>query len=212
MMKHHFSLKEAFVFGFDKAKQHYWFCALTFLLALLIINTIDPRSPLVLVVTVFMALSLAYVSLLIVRDQHFSFESLFAPLLSPKRVIKFTILAVLYSIPLLSLIALYQVQVNASQSSTAMYIVMLPLIYIIVRMKFFPFIVIEHDNDSILRLLKLSFGLTRRHFSITLLLCVIVGGINALGMYYTALGLIFTLPISLFTVAYAYTRLKEHIS
>lgn len=206
MTRHHFSFKEAFVFGWEKTKQHYWFCFLTFLLVSLTVNAIDHVPLLRTVVSLMAALSVVYVSLLIVRDHHFTFESLFSPLLSPKKVGKFLFISVLYAIPvILAVVLLYYVP-----AKIAGLLVVIPSVYLAVRLKFFPYMVLEHEDASIKSLLDMSFKLTRNHFWMIFVFLLLVGLLNMIGALVFIVGLAVTIPISIFATGYVYTRLKEH--
>lgn len=206
MTRHHFSFKDAFVFGWTKTKQHYWFTVLTFIMVTLIINATN-HVPLLRTLTSMMAaLSIASVSLLIVRNQHFTFESLFAPLLSPKKVCKFIAITALYAIPVL-LTAIFLYFVPAKLASL---IIVIPSVYLAVRLKFFPYMVIEHEDASLRNLIEMSFKLTKNHFWMVFVFLLLLGALNVLGAMFFVVGLLVTVPVSIFATAYVYDRLKEH--
>ena len=98
MTKQHFSFKEVFMFGWQKTKQHAWFIVLTFIIASLISHASRFLPVFDFIISMMISLSLVSLSLKIVRDQPFSFADLYYPLLSPKRVIKFIFLELVYVI------------------------------------------------------------------------------------------------------------------
>ena len=206
MSRHNFSFKDAFVFGWNKTKQHYWFCFLTFLLVTLIINSVGHVPILRTVVTLMAALSVASLSLLIVRDHHFTFENLFTPLLSPKKVAKFIIISVLYAVPVI-LAAVFLFLVPAKLLGL---LVIIPGIYLAVRFKFFPYVVVENEDATIKSIIETSLKLTKGHFWMILGLLVLIGLLNLLGAAFFVIGLAVTVPVSIFATAYVYTRLKDH--
>ncbi len=206
MTRHHFSFKEAFLFGWTKTKQHYWFCILTFIMVTLIINSIGHVPLLRTIVSLMAALSVVSVSLLISRDHHFTFENLFSPLLSPKKVIKFLIVSVLYSVPvILAAVFLYFVPAKIIGL-----IIVVPSVYLAVRLKFFPYVVIENEDASIKSLFEMSFKLTKGHFWMVFVFLLLVSMLNVLGAALMIVGLMVTVPVSIFATAYVYNRLKEH--
>lgn len=206
MSRHNFSFKDAFVFGWNKTRQHYWFCFLTFLLVTLIINSVDHVPLLRTVVTLMVALSVVSVSLLIVRDHHFTFENLFTPLLSPKKVAKFVLISVLYAIPVI-LAAVFLFFVPAKFLGL---LVIIPSIYLAVRFKFFPYVVVENEDATLKSIIETSLKLTKGHFWMVLGLLVLIGLLNVLGLAFFIIGLAVTIPVSIFATAYVYTRLKDH--
>ncbi len=206
MSRHKFSFKDAFVFGWNKTRQHYWFCFLTFLLVTLIINSVDHVPLLRTVVTLMVALSVVSVSLLIVRDHHFTFENLFTPLLSPKKVAKFVLISVLYAIPVI-LAAVFLFFVPAKFLGL---LVIIPSIYLAVRFKFFPYVVVENEDATLRSIIETSLKLTKGHFWMVLGLLVLIGLLNVLGLAFFVVGLAVTIPVSIFATAYVYTRLKDH--
>lgn len=206
MSRHNFSFKDAFVFGWNKTRQHYWFCFLTFLLVTLIINSVDHVPLLRTVVTLMVALSVVSVSLLIVRDHHFTFENLFAPLLSPKKVAKFVLISVLYAIPVI-LAAVFLFFVPAKFLGL---LVIIPSVYLAVRFKFFPYVVVENEDATLKSIIETSLKLTKGHFWMVLGLLVLIGILNVLGLAFFVVGLAVTIPVSIFATAYVYTRLKDH--
>lgn len=206
MTRHHFSLKESFTYGWSKTKQHYWFIALTFLVYALILSAAS-RIPLLNTVTALMVgLSVVSITLLITRNHSFTFADLFTPLLSPKRVLKFFALAVLYIIPVAFLTVVLFAPGLAKWGAL---FVAIPSVYLIIRFKFFPYIVLEHEDASIKELILMSLRLTNNHFWALFLFLFSLAIFNTLGAL-TVIGLLVTIPVSVFATAHVYDKLKEH--
>jgi uncharacterized membrane protein len=55
--------------------------------------------------------------------------------------------------------------------------------------------------------MKLSRAVVKRHWWMTLLLNLLTGAVNLVGMLVCCIGLFFTLPLGLATAMYAYERL-----
>lgn len=194
MSKHHFSFQEVFKFGLAKTQQHAWFIFLTFIIISIILSSVRSVPFFDAVISLMVGLSLASISLMISRNQHFTFQDLYNPLLSQKRVLKFILLTIVYVI--------------AVAVGTVLFV--LPGIYLAVRFKFFPFVVLEHENSSLLDLIKMTYKITENNFWSVFLFLVIMTLLNIAGFLLFVIGLLVTIPMSLFAFAHVYNRLKEH--
>lgn len=194
MTKQHFSFQEVFMFGWAKTKQHAWFIALTFIIAGIIIGAVKFMPVFDTVVGLMVALSIISISILISRDSVFTFSDLYTPLLSPKRVLKFIALTILYALAVV----------------VGTICLIIPGVYIATRFKFFPYIAIEHENASIKDLIKMSYKLTQNQFWIVLGFLILATILNLIGALLFVVGLIITVPVTLFASAHMYNKLKEH--
>ena len=181
MTKHHFSIQEGLCFGWAKAKQHAWFIVLTFIISSIIMGAVRGTPFLGFVVGVMTILSIASVSLSIVRGHHFSFSDLFTPVLSCNKVLKF-----------------------------------------------FPFIVIEHENASLHELLRMCLKLTAGNFWRIFLFLLSFGLLNAavivvcnillflrlpnIASIFFLVGIVGTVSVTVFATARVYNELKNHHS
>lgn len=199
------------MFGWAKTKQHAWFLFLTALISSIIMGSVKHVPVFDGLVGLMVALSLSSISLAIVRDHHFTFADLFTPLLSPKRVVKFFVLGIaciaiciVAASPFITAV-LMQNPVAAGMSA----LLLIPLTYFVVRFKFFPFVVIEHENASIKELIKLSFKVTSGSF-VSVFVFLILGAIlNILGAMVFGVGLFVTVPVTFLAMAHFYDKLKE---
>jgi uncharacterized membrane protein len=194
MTKQHFSFQEVFKFGWAKTKQHAWFLVLTFFIISIITNAVRMVPFVDAAVSIMACLSVASIALQISRDQHFTFRDLYMPLLSQRRVLKFIVLTALY--------------VFAVLVGTALLIV--PGIYIMVRFKFFPFVVVDHENTSIQDLVKMTYALTAHNFWSVFFFVILACLLNFVGFICFVVGLFITIPTTLFAAAHMYNRLKQH--
>lgn len=219
MTKKHFTFEEVFTFGWAKTKQHAWFVVLTFIIVGTIISAVKAMFLLNIVVGLLVAFSLASISLTISRGHSFTFTDLFSVLLSQKRVTKFVALSILYSLPALIAGSSFSLVVIGIYSQNPLFtlsalivsaILTIPAIYVTVRYKFFPFVVLEHEDASLQDIIKMSYKLTANHFWIlfAFLLCAAI--LNILGAIVMFVGLLITVPTTLFATAHVYNKLKEH--
>ncbi|MEN9551649.1 MAG: hypothetical protein RI935_26 [Candidatus Parcubacteria bacterium] len=206
MSKHHFSFKEAFVFGWNKTKQHYWFSFLTFLIVAIITSSVESVPILSTIVGFLIALSITYVSLLVARDHHFDFSSLIEPILSPKKVTKLLILGAIYMLFAIIVGTLLYL-VPARWFSL---LIIAPAIFVMVRFHFFTYTLVDNENDSIQELIKKSYKLTDKHFFMLFAFLILIVLLNVAGALLFLVGLVVTVPVSVFSSAYVYNRLKEH--
>ena len=194
MTKQHFSFQEVFMFSWTKTKQHAWFITLTFIIAGIIIGAVRFMPVFDTVVGLMVALSIISISILISRDSVFTFSDLYTPLLSPKRVLKFIALTILYVVSV----------------TIGTILLIIPGVYIATRFKFFPYMAIEHENATIKDLIKMSYKLTENHFWIVLGFLILATILNIIGALLFVVGLIITVPVTLFASAHMYNKLKEH--
>jgi hypothetical protein len=219
MTKHHFSLQEVFMFGWSKTVQHAWFIVLTAVIASIISGAVKFIPIINSLVCAFIGISIVSISLLISRNQDFSFRDLYMPVLSQKRVLKFIALTILYAFLIVVCLAPFSIVITAAymgNKSIAIFglllsvLTLLPGIYLSVRLKFFPFIVVEHENASIPDLIKMSYKLTSRHFLPIFLFIIAASILNIIGVLFFFVGVFLTFPVTVFASAHMYNKLKDH--
>ncbi len=219
MSKHHFTFKEVFLFGWNKTLQHAWFIFLTFIIGSIIISSTVLNPLLNVVVALMVGLSLASISLMIVRNHAFSFADLFYPLLSPRRVLKFFALVSLYVLPMLIVMLTGAILVVGAASGSASvtlfglimtFVFFVPSLYVAVRFKFFPFVVVEHEHSTIKDLVLMTYKLTGGYFWEILGFMVLACILNIIGLILLGVGLLVTVPVTFFAASHLYDRLKSH--
>lgn len=214
MTKQHFSYKEIFSFGWAKTKQHAWFIVLTEIIIGIIMSAVgDMRGANLLctVVTLMTVLSVASVSLLIARDHHFSFSDLVSPLLSPKKVLRFFAITAIIAVPLIILGTAFVLGVYMHNPVVTVLgiILFFPLVYFSVCFKVYPYVVLEHENTPVIKLMTMTYNLTAPHFFQMLGFLVLATLLNILGALFVV-GLLLTIPMTMFAMAHVYDKLKEH--
>jgi hypothetical protein len=194
MTKQHFTFKEVFKFGWLKTKQHAWFSALTALMVFILMSSVRHVPVLEMLAALLVCLSIASISLTIARDQNFSFSDLYKPVLSPYLVLKF-----------LALTAMYVVAV-----SIGLILFVIPGLYLAVRFKMYPYVLIENENATLKELIKMTSKLTYGHFWKVLGFLIALSILNIVGAMVFLVGLVITVPVSIFATAHVYEKLKNH--
>lgn len=225
MTKHNFSFQDLFMFGWSKTKQHAWFITLTFIIISIINRSASGIPVISFVVTFMIGISVTSIALLMSRDQHFTFADLYMPLLSQKRVLKFIALGILYMLPIIMAVITLSMFVQGIRTNNGVFaalglLLFIPALlfacYTSIRFKFFPFIAIEHENATVLDLIKMSGAFTRGRFLTVLVFVGMVAGINLVPVIFGSrapfflLGLFVTIPLSILSTAHLYNKFKEH--
>jgi uncharacterized membrane protein len=89
-------------------------------------------------------------------------------------------------------------------------IFLIPGIFITIRFKFYPYVLLENEHFSLLDVIKHTYKLTCCVFWNLLWFLIILSVINILGFLAFTLGLIITIPISIFSLAHLYRQLETH--
>lgn len=227
MTKQQFNFKEIFSFAWAKTQQHAWFLACTFMIYAIIMSAVNRTPVLEELTTLLLALSLLSLSLIIVRNESFSFSDLFNRLRSPRLVINFLTLTVLYAAAVLvffiPFIATAGITINALLESgsealtskllsvlVSTLILTIPGLFVAVRFKFYPYVLLENEHMNIVDVIKRTYAVTCCAFWQILALLVALAVLNLLGLLAFVGGLIITVPVSVFALAHAYRRLEGH--
>lgn len=227
MTKQQFNFEEIFSFAWSKTKQHAWFLACAFIIYAVIMSAVRFVPLLEQLIGLLIVLSILSMSLIIVRDHSFSFEDLFNRLRSPNLVIKFIVLTVIYvaavSIFVIPFIAALSVTLGAiflggfSALNGKLFMVLLstlalliPGIFVSIRFKFYPFVLLENENMKIVDIIKHTYKLTCCVFWQLLGFFIVVAVLNTLGFLAFGVGLILTVPVSILAVAHLYRKLEHH--
>ena len=236
-MKHQkFNFEEVFNFAWAKTKQHAWFLACSFMIYGIIMSA---SMDVVIfrgeafkaigffgsLVAALIALSLMSISLIIVRNESFSFADLFNRLKSPRLVTNFLGLTILYVgaiscliIPFLAV--LESVRRNGSDIFASSLLLVLFVItaamfalgiYGSIRFKFYPYVLLENEYMTIVEVIKHTKKITCCAFISLFSFFIILAVINVLGFLAFGVGLLITVPISVFAVAHLYRKLEGHV-
>lgn len=238
MKKQKFNFDEIFSFAWSKTKQHAWFLVCSALIYGVILSAsmdivvvrgmaFKVIGPLGMLVSGLICLSLLSISLIIVRNESFSFADLFNRLKSPRLVINFAVLMILYItavsvfvVPFLAgmSVALTSLYANGFATFTSKMmsvllgtiVMLLPGIYIAVRFKFFPYVLLENEHMSIIEVIKHTKKITCCAFWSLLLFFIMLMVLNIVGFLAFGFGLIFTVPVSILALAHLYRNLEAH--
>jgi hypothetical protein len=227
MTKQQFNFEEIFSFAWSKTKQHAWFLACMFVIYAVIMSAVRLVPFLEQLTALLCALSLLSMSLIMVRDGSFSFEDLFNRLRSPNLVVKFLVLTAIYvasvSVFIVPFIAAMSVTIGSLflngfsalngklimvlLTTTVMFV---PAIYIAIRFKFYPYVLLENENMKIVDVIKHTYRLTCCAFWQLLGFFITIAVLNTLGFLAFGVGLILTVPVSVMAVAHLFRRLEHH--
>lgn len=225
MTKQHFNFDEIFSFAWSKTKQHAWFLVCSFIIYAIIMSAVRLVPVLEQAVAGLVALSMLSMSLIIVRNESFSFADLVNKIKSPKLVINFFALTVLY----IAVIGILSLPFIATASITAgtllmggdvttklitvllsTFVLLVPAVYAAVRFKFYPYVLLENEHLNVVEVIKHTNKLTCCAFWSIFKLLVALTVLNLLGMLAFGVGLVLTVPVSIFAFAHAFRKLEGH--
>lgn len=229
--QYYFNFEEILSFAWTKTKQHAWFLFCTAVMYALAISAsmdvigIKILGPFGYLICGFVGLSLLSISLTIVRNEAFTFGDLTNRLRSPKLVINFFILTAIYAaaiviffVPFIAAygIMLANLALGIAISGKFLWVLiastifLLPGIFITIRFKFYPYVLLENEHFSLTDVIKHSYNLTCCVFWNLLWFLIILSVINILGFLAFGVGLIITIPVSVFSLAHLYRQLETH--
>jgi uncharacterized membrane protein len=97
---------------------------------------------------------------------------------------------------------------------TFIYLCLSPLtivgVYLSVRFKFYPFVILENEHMTLEALIRQSYKVTRGVFVPVFVALILMMLLNIAGALLFGVGLIVTVPVSLFATAHLYRKLVEH--
>ncbi len=194
MTHHHFTYGELLQFGWEKTKQHMWFL-IGIMFFYLVITIITHNLPALRdIVSMIMGIALIALSFSIV-DGH---TPHYRDLLTPFRDYKVTLhyfLAVILSILIIM---------------GGLILLILPGIYLAIRIQFAPYLIVEHKNMGPIEAIKKSMDMTKGIFWKLFGFALIFVFINLLGLLFFGVGLVITLPVTGIAYTYLYRKLSGH--
>ena len=225
MTKQHLNFDEIFSFAWSKTKQHAWFIACSFIIYAVILSAVRMVPVLDAIVSMLIALSMLSMSLIIVRNESFTFSDLVNKLRSPKLVINFVALTVLYCAAVSVLVIPFVITASLAAGAfmagvafnsklIAVLVVtaamLIPGVLLAVRFKFYPYVLLENEHMSVVQVIKQTYKLTCCATWQILKLLIALTLLNLLGVIAFGVGLILTVPISVFAFAHAFRKLEGH--
>ena len=177
------------------------------------------------VVAMLVAFSMLSMSLIIVRNESFSFADLFNKIRSPRLVINFFALTVLYcavvSLLIVPFVITSSLAIGAFLAGVAFNTklltvlavttaLLIPGIFVVVRFKFYPYVLLENENLDIIQIIIKTHKLTCCATWAIFKLLVVLTVLNLAGFLAFGVGLVLTVPISVFAFAHAFRKLEGH--
>lgn len=192
-MKHKdFTYKELLGFGWAKTKEYMWFLiSLTFLY--FVVTFVVADIPVIRdILSMLMGIALTAVTLVIINGHIPHYSQLLKPFKTYKVTLHYVLGSILYGlIVFIGLIFL-----------------ILPGIYLLVRLQFFAYLLVEHENMGVLESLKKSMKMTKGKFWSLFGFGLVFIGINLLGLIALGVGLFITIPVTCIAYAMMYRKLS----
>lgn len=228
MKKENLNFEEIFKFAWARTKQHAWFLICSLVIYGVILSAVKFIPIFQMIVSLLVALSTASISLIIVKQESFSFSDLFNRLRSPHLVLKFFGLTIIYgavvcffilpfiassalTISMFLLGGITTINLKLQVLLLVTLLMFLYGVYLSVCFKFYPYVLLENENMKMLDIIKHTYKLTYERFWQLLWFFIIISVLNALGFILFGIGLIITIPVSVFALAHLYRRLEGHI-
>ena len=83
-------------------------------------------------------------------------------------------------------------------------------LYVTVRFNFFPYVAVEHEHSPVKDLINMSYKLTENNFGPVFGFLFLAVCLNLVGLLFFGLGLLITVPVTVFASAHLYDKLKSH--
>lgn len=192
MTHSNFTYKELFTFGWDKTKLHFWFLLGVAFIYLVLTVATARVDILGFVVALLFKIALIYLTLVIVDNHVPKFADMLAPFRTYKILLHFFVASLLYALTI----------------AVGLLLFILPGIYVLVRLQFFSFLLVEHENMSVMHSFRKSMEMTKGKFWKLFGFLIVLIGVNIIGALLLGVGLLFTIPMS----AIAYTLLYRKLS
>lgn len=188
-----FTYKELLTFGWNTFKKHSWFLiALSFLYFL--ITFIVGDIPVIRdVISILMSIALTAVTLKLLDEHIPHYGDLLIPFKTYKVTLHYALGSILYALIVL----------------VGLIFLILPGIYLLVRLQFFTYLLVEHENMGAIESFKRSMGMTKGRFWSLFGFGLVFVGINLLGLLAFGVGLFITIPVTCIAYAKLYRTLSS---
>ena len=196
MQTHTFTYKELFSHAWAKTKEHAWYLFRVLLLCGIIMGAgrfLFILSP---IIDLLVGIAIIAVSLIIVNGHTPTFDDLLKSFKSYK---------ITWHYFLASLLCILIIIVGTI-------LLILPGIYLAVRLQFYKFLVVEHENMKPTDALKESMKITKGHFWKLFGFILLIAIFNLCGLLLLGVGLLITIPVSVLAHAYLYKKLSTQHS
>lgn len=192
MTQHNFTIKELFNSAWQATKKNAWYLFTIFFIAGLILS-IGSLTPLGGFVQILVGISIVTISLVIVSGNMPTYEDTIKSFKTYKIAWHYLLATLLYALIVV----------------VGIILLIIPGIYLAVRLQFYKFIVIDNENMGPVNALKKSMDITRGHFWKLLGFMITLGLFNLLGLLFFVVGLIVTIPVSVLAMAFLYKKLSS---
>lgn len=194
MIKNNLNIQEIFSEAWDKTKKNYWFLFCLFIVSAIVMSVLQHVKLLNFVVGIFIGIAALTISIIIARGHTPKYEDLFKSFKDYKITLNYFLASIIYMIVIIiGLLAL-----------------IIPGIYLAIRLQFYKFLVIENENMRPVDTLKESYKITEGHFWDLLVFMVVIIVMNLIGAIPFGLGLVITIPITAIASAILYKKLVTH--
>lgn len=187
-----FTYKELLRFGWNTFKQRAWFLvALTFLYFLVTFIVAD-ISVIRDIVSMLMSIAFTAVTLKLVDGHSSRYSDLLAPFKTYKVTLHYFLASILYMLIVL----------------VGLILLILPGVYLLVRLQFFAYLLVEHENMGVIESLKKSMEMTKGKFWSLFGFGIVFVLVNLLGLIALGIGLFVTIPVTCIAYAMMYRKLS----
>jgi uncharacterized membrane protein len=189
---HPFAYRELLTFGWEKTKAHFPFL-LSLVVGAFVIGLITGGVPIVGdIIAGLVTIAMISILLMIVDGHTPQYRDLLKPFQTYYVTLHYFIALILY---VLAVIA-------------GLILLILPGIYVAVRLQFFSYLVVDHGHMKGIDALKKSWEMTQGKFWKLFGWSIVLFFINLLGLLALGVGLLFTIPVT----AVAYTKLYRTLA
>ena len=194
MIINNFTIKEILGSALSKTKENAWFLFCLFVAVFAITGAVHRIEIINFIVAMIVGISIIAVSLSIENNKKPVFEDLTKSFKSYKIFLNYILSSLLYTVIVI----------------LGTILLILPGIYLAVRLSFYRYIVVEKENIGVIDALKESMKITQNRFWKIFGFMLVLILINILGVIPFGLGLIVTIPLSVIAVALVYRKLEHH--
>lgn len=222
MTKHNFTQKEVFKSSWAQVKENAWYLFTVFFFAMVLMNALSHTGIAQLLTGAVISISLITISLIIASGGRPSYEDLLKHFRNYKVPLTYALATLVYilnalvgfgaTVALLGTLAtakVYGIQSGMNGIFLICALFILTSIYFAIRLQFYKFIVIEHENITALGALKKSLQITRGGFWKVTFFMITIILLNILGALFFGVGLILTVPVSLIAYAHVYKKISS---
>ncbi len=193
MQTHTFTYGEIFTHAWAKVKEHAWYIFRVFILIAIIMGVAQKLFLVTPLIDLFVGIAIVAISLVIASGKKPTFEDLFESFKTYKITFHYFVASLLV---LLSVIL-------------GTILLILPGIYLAVRLQFYKFLIVENETMSPTHALKESMRITKGKFWKLFGFVILIILLNLLGLLCLGIGLLITIPVSILAHAFLYKKLTS---